>query len=289
MLRLRLVALSLGSIPSSAIGHPLLESTVQVWDVHKINKMEITKYRLEYSDKLAPQTKHELDVLNQRLQPHLKAYDNSRVNIAYLYTQWRASASISARKYADPFIQELGISRSYMSKLKQLMDWKREHLKDEPVQLKEWFGSHGITTQYALTKLKFIDVVNLWDSGANVSREIVERLKRSQENQLSPPNDEKNTDDEFAAALDSQIKRFANIEDRREHLEYLINFDGLPHINTYERAHLWSSLCTQDDDLLALLRQKLDIDSRFEKKLLEELGLDSLYSQPRPLAPIPIN
>ena len=73
MLRLRLVALSLGSIPSSAIGHPLLESTVQVWDVHKINIMEITKYKLEYSDKLGPQTKHELDVLNQRLQPHLKA------------------------------------------------------------------------------------------------------------------------------------------------------------------------------------------------------------------------
>ena len=285
MLRLRLVALSLGSIPSSTIGHPLLEETVQVWDVHKINNMELTKYKLEYSDKLAPQTKHELDVLNKILQPHLQQYDHSRAMIGYRFSQWRASASISARKYADPFIQELGISRSYMSKLKQLLDWKKEHLTSEPQEFIDWFGSHGITTQYSLTKLKFIDVVNLWDSGANVSREIAEQLKRSKENLLSPPQEVE--EDKLEKELKLQLKRFENIGDRREHLEHLISHEGLKHIDSYVRAHHWSGL--DEDDLIALLRQKLDVSPTFENKLLKALGLDGVYSQPLPLAASTLN
>jgi len=249
--------------------------------------MELTKYKLEYSDKLGPQTKHELDVLNQRLQPHLQTYDKSRAMIGHIYRQWRDSASISAKKYADPFIQELGISRSYMSKLKQLVDWQKEHLKNEPQQFIDWFGSHGVTVQYSLTKLKFIDVVNLWDSGANVSREIVEQLKRSKQDSIQPDQTKKNKDEEFAAALNLQVKRFGNIEDRRDHLEHLIDLDTLPYITSYELAHHWSGL--QEDDLLALLRQKLDTSPTFEKKLLEALGLDGVYSQPKQLAALSIN
>ena len=245
--------------------------------------MKLTTYRIEYSDKLGPQTKHELEVLNKRLQPYLQQYDHSRAMIGHLYSQWRGSASTSARKYADPFIQELGISRSYMSKLKQLIEWKKEHLTNEPQEFIDWFGAHGITTQYTLTKLKFIDVVNLWDTGANVSREIVEELKRSKENLIPPPQQaRKDTDEKFEQALKLEIKRFANLEDRREHLEHLIDHEGLKHINSYTRAHHWSGL--DEEDLIALLRQKLDISPTFEKKLLEELGLDGLHSQPRPLA-----
>ena len=249
--------------------------------------MELTKYKIEYSDKLAPQTQHELNTLNQKLQPYLQQYDHSRAMIGHLYNQWRASASTSAKKYADPFIQELGISRSYMSKLKQLIEWKKEHLKGEPQQMIDWFGSHGITTQYALTKLRFIDVVNLWDSGANVSREIAEQLKRSKQDYIQPDKTKKNKDEEFNDAINLQVKRFGNIGDRRDHLEHLIDLDTLPHITSYELAHHWSGL--QEDDLLALLRQKLDTSPTFEKKLLEALGLDGMYSQPKQLSALSIN
>ena len=132
---------------------------------------------IQISKNLEPQTQHELQILNNKLQPHLKQYDQAALAISDIVVRWSKNASPEAKKFARPFFNSLGISKGYLSKLTQIENYKQEALKEEPKEFEEWFDSHGIDTRYELTKIHFLDMVVLWQEGKKVSYETVKNLK----------------------------------------------------------------------------------------------------------------
>ena len=59
---------------------------------------------IQISKKLEPQTQHELKVLNNKLQPHLKQYDQAAIAISEIIVRWSKNASPEAKKFAKPFL-----------------------------------------------------------------------------------------------------------------------------------------------------------------------------------------
>ena len=63
------------------------------------------------------QAQQQLEDLNNRLNPYLEQYDNCRNSIVETYRNLKTSAHKSAIEYAETFIEEIGISKGYLSKL----------------------------------------------------------------------------------------------------------------------------------------------------------------------------
>ena len=92
---------------------------------------------IQISKNLEPQTQHELQILNNKLQPHLKQYDKAAIAISEIIVRWSKNASPEAKKFARPFFISLGISKGYLSKLTQIENYKQEALKEEPKEFEE--------------------------------------------------------------------------------------------------------------------------------------------------------
>ena len=205
---------------------------------------------IQISKNLEPQTQHELQILNNKLQPHLKQYDQSALAISDIVVRWSKTASPEAKKFARPFFNSLGISKGYLSKLTQIENYKQEALKEEPKEFEEWFDSHGIDTRYELTKIHFLDMVVLWQEGKKVSYETVKNLKNKViplgETKLSTKTEE-----------DRKCIRLGISKDRREFLDLIVNNNDLSLITDYRLANYWSGL--SDEEVLTLIEQKLII------------------------------
>ena len=205
---------------------------------------------IQISKNLEPQTQHELQILNNKLQPHLKQYDQSALAISDIVVRWSKTASPEAKKFARPFFNSLGISKGYLSKLTQIENYKQEALKEEPKEFEEWFDSHGIDTRYELTRIHFLDMVVLWQEGKKVSYETVKNLKNKViplgETKLSTKTEE-----------DRECIRLGISKDRREFLDLIVNNNDLSLITDYRLANYWSGL--SDEEVLTLIEQKLII------------------------------
>jgi len=125
---------------------------------------------------LSQQTTEELKKLNLKLRPYLQQYDEAKGAISFIYSEWLKDASKEAKTYAQPFLDELGISKGYISKLRTVNAFRELH-STEPDTFFKWFDSHGIDKQYQLAKANFNDVVVLWSVGEKVSYETVKDLK----------------------------------------------------------------------------------------------------------------
>ncbi len=122
------------------------------------------------------QSSKELNELNQKLKPYLIEYDKCKGAISFIYSEWLKTASKQAKTYAQPFLNELGISKGYISKLRTVNAFREEYVS-EPDSFFKWFDSHGIDKQYQLAKANFNDVVVLWSIGDKVSHETLKDLK----------------------------------------------------------------------------------------------------------------
>ena len=125
---------------------------------------------------LSQQTTEELKHLNLKLKPYLQQYDESKGAISFIYSEQLKTASKEAKTYAQPFLDELGISKGYISKLRTVNAFREENVS-EPDSFFKWFDSHGIDKQYQLAKANFNDVVVLWSIGDKVSHETLKDLK----------------------------------------------------------------------------------------------------------------
>jgi hypothetical protein len=125
---------------------------------------------------LSQQTTEELKQLNLKLKPYLQQYDESKGAISFIYSEWLKTASKEAKTYAQPFLDELGISKGYISKLRTVNAFREENVS-EPDSFFKWFDSHGVDKQYQLAKANFNDVVVLWSIGEKVSHETLKDLK----------------------------------------------------------------------------------------------------------------
>ena len=209
----------------------------------------MSNHLIQISKNLEPQTQHELQILNNKLQPHLKQYDQAAIAISEIIARWSKNASPEAKKFARPFFLSLGISKGYLSKLTQIESYKQEALKEEPKEFEEWFDSHGIDTRYELTKIHFLDMVVLWQEGKKVSYETVKSLK----NKVIPlgESDTPKTKTEE----DRECIRLGISKDRRDFLDLIIKNENLALINDHRLANYWSGLT--DDEVLTLIEQKL--------------------------------
>ena len=204
---------------------------------------------IQISKNLEPQTQHELQELNKKLQPHLKQYDQAAIAISEIIARWSKNASPEAKKFARPFFLSLGISKGYLSKLTQIESYKQEALKEEPKEFEEWFDSHGIDTRYELTKIHFLDMVVLWQEGKKVSYETVKSLK----NKVIPLG--KADPQQTKTEEDKECIRLGISEDRKDFLDLIVNNNNLSLINDLRLANYWSGLT--DDEVLTLIEQKL--------------------------------
>ena len=77
----------------------------------------MSNHLIQISKNLEPQTQHELQELNKKLQPHLKQYDQAAIAISEIIARWSKNASPEAKKFARPFFISLGISIDSRSKI----------------------------------------------------------------------------------------------------------------------------------------------------------------------------
>ncbi len=152
---------------------------------------------IEPTNELNYQAQEQLKDLNNRLNPYLEQYDNCRNSIVETYRDWKTSANKSAIAFAEPFIEEIGISKGYLSKLNQIDKFKAEYKKlGWQDDFLDWFDSHGTEKCYLLSKAGLDKASQLYMSNEKVSlRNLKEYIKDSktvepQEETLSIPNDD---------------------------------------------------------------------------------------------------
>ena len=138
------------------------------------------------------QSSKELNELNLKLKPYLIEYDKCKGAISFIYSEWLKTASKQAKTYAQPFLNELGISKGYISKLRTVNAFREENVS-EPDSFFKWFDSHGIDKQYQLAKANFNDVVVLWSIGEKVSHETLKDLKNKVHPLGKKPDKKKHT------------------------------------------------------------------------------------------------
>ena len=113
---------------------------------------------IQPTSELNYQAQQQLEDLNNRLNPYLEQYDNCRNSIVETYRHWRNSANKSAIEYAEPFIEEIGISKGYLSKLNQIDKFKSEYRKlwcihdNDNDEFLNWYESHSTEKYYLFCK-----------------------------------------------------------------------------------------------------------------------------------------
>lgn len=152
---------------------------------------------IELTNELNYQAQEQLKDLNNRLNPYLEQYDNCRNSIVETYRNWKTSANKTAIAYAEPFIEEIGISKGYLSKLNQIDKFKAEYIKlGWQDNFLDWFDSHGTEKCYLLCKAGLDKASQLHMSNEKVSlRNLKDYIKDSKtvetkEETLSIPNDD---------------------------------------------------------------------------------------------------
>ncbi len=224
---------------------------------------------IQISKNLSNQSQEQLIELSKKLKPYLKQYLESKGAISHIYLDWlqKEVTTNEAKKYVQPFMEELGISKGYLSKLRTVNTFRQETLEGEPDTFLQWFDSHGIDKQYQLTKVNFNDVVLLWQEGEKVSHETLKTLK---DNIYKPKAPSPQQTEE-----DVECERLGIDQERRDFLEIIIKNETLNLINDYRLANYWSGL--SKDELLILIEQMLAVGRsnepcNFELRLRNLIG-----------------
>ena len=152
------------------------------------------------------QAQEQLKELNNRLNPYLEQYDKCRNSIVDIYRNWKTLANKSAIAYAEPFIEEIGISKGYLSKLNQIDKFKAEYRRiwgirdNQNDEFLNWYESHGTEKCYLLSKAGLDKASGLQMNDEKVSlRNLKEYIKdKSEENR---ENNSKEVSDEALLKL----------------------------------------------------------------------------------------
>ena len=145
---------------------------------------------IELTNELNYQAQEQLKELNNRLNPYLEQYDKCRNSIVDIYRNWKTLANKSAIAYAEPFIEEIGISKGYLSKLNQIDKFKAEYRRiwgirdNQNDEFLNWYESHGTEKCYLLSKAGLDKASGLQMNDEKVSlRNLKEYIKdKSEEN-----------------------------------------------------------------------------------------------------------
>ena len=234
--------------------------------------------KIKPTSELSYQAQQQLEYLNNRLNPYLEQYDNCRNNIVETYRHWRNSVNKSAIEYAEPFIEGLGISKGYLSKLNQIDKFKSEYRKlwcihdNDNDEFLNWYDSHGTEKCYLLCKAGLDKASQLQMSNEKVSRrnlkEYIAENRKPDPKQATywTPTDvsRQQVQDALENRDQSQLKKVKD----------MVNNPDLKYLNEFDVAYKWSII--KPEELIKIIKQKLVIDSSeklsdFESELRQML------------------
>ena len=104
-----------------------------------------------YDIKTQAGVKEFLDHLMPLLEEYQQGY-HAKHQIAKLYLNCRKNWSIEARQVNKQIMEQLDISKGYLSKVQSIMDFRNEKLPDN-AELLAFFDGHPVTVQYYMTRL----------------------------------------------------------------------------------------------------------------------------------------
>ena len=204
------------------------------------------------------QAQEQLKELNNRLNPYLEQYDKCRNSIVEIYRNWKTLANKSAIAYAEPFIEEIGISKGYLSKLNQIDKFKAEYIKlGWEDDFLDWYDSHGTEKCYLLSKAGLEKASQLHMSGEKVSRRNLEEYIA--ENRKTDPKQATYWTPTDVSRQQVQEALENRDESQLKKVEDMVNNPDLKYLDEFEVAYKWSII--KQEELIKIIKQKLVIDS----------------------------
>lgn len=115
-----------------------------------------------YDIKTQAGVKEFIDDLMPLLREYQQGY-HAKHQIAKLYLNSRDGWSVEAREVNKEIMDQLDISKGYLSKVQVIMDFRKAKLPDNP-ELLAFFDGHPVTVQYYMTRLSPYEIENrmLW-------------------------------------------------------------------------------------------------------------------------------
>lgn len=115
-----------------------------------------------YEIKTQAGVKEFIDDLMPLLREYQQGY-HAKHQIAKLYLNSRDGWSVEAREVNKEIMDQLDISKGYLSKVLAIMDFRKAKLPDNP-ELLAFFDGHPVTVQYYMTRLSPYEIEDrmLW-------------------------------------------------------------------------------------------------------------------------------
>lgn len=149
-----------------------------------------------YDIKTQAGVKEFLDYLMPLLEEYQQGY-HAKHQIAKLYLNCRKGWSIEARQVNKQIIEQLDISKGYLSKVQTIMDFRDEYVIRD-ARLLSFFDGHPVSVQYYLTKLSVSEIKErMRAGGAFRQRELEQKVSVGNSEQPKLPTEKQQQDQEL--------------------------------------------------------------------------------------------
>ena len=141
-----------------------------------------------YDIKTQAGVKEFLDHLMPLLEEYQQGY-HAKHQIAKLYLNCRKHWSIEARRVNKQIMEQLDISKGYLSKMQTIMDFREKHVVRDP-ELLRFFDNHPVSVQYYLTRLSVYEIrQRLLDGGTFRQHELEQKVSAGNLEQAELPTE----------------------------------------------------------------------------------------------------
>lgn len=110
--------------------------------------------------------------------------DAAKAKIAEYYLEHKAEYTDGAVKILEPLVEQLGVSKGYISQVKQAKEFKGALHHNG---LSQWVSEHPVSVQYYLTRIPHQDLMSKYMTGEHFSkREAQETIRVNQVTEVRP-------------------------------------------------------------------------------------------------------
>ena len=134
------------------------------------------------------------------LMPLLREYQlgyHAKHQIAKLYLNSRDGWCVEARQVNKQIIEQLDISKGYLSKVQTIMDFRTKNVVRD-AQLLSFFDGHPVSVQYYLTKLPLSEInERMLSGGVFRQRELEQKVSVGNSEQSKLPTEKQQQDQDL--------------------------------------------------------------------------------------------
>jgi len=193
--------------------------------------------------------------LLEYVKPRYKAVvdgEISKEEIAIHYLEVEKEYTEGAKKFATGIVEALGISKGYLSKIRNGNRFLEEHQGNKPLQ--QWIGEHPVTCRYLMSKVPHEVVMNKYHTGAHFKQAELSQVSRETK------EDEQLNEVTETTKTDYQLQQEKFVE--------MVESDEKPLIRTTGAAACYMSGIRKD--VLAAAAQVL-YDIKYQDQSLEKI------------------